>query len=163
MNFGSGTVAASDIIIEINGKPTNNSAGGFLDTITDLNFGHNTVTFWWQSGYGLISAPFDAHAPPVPTLKLPAKTKIFKGKEYYSHIVGSTAAVTTTQTNYVYYWTSTTPLANGVAQYTHYTNTNGLDQWWISDSLFRPLYGPYPSLAVVQAQSPGFADRKSVV
>lgn len=32
-------MAESDIIIEVNGKPTNNSAGGFLDTITDLNFG----------------------------------------------------------------------------------------------------------------------------
>ena len=33
-------MAASDIIIEVNGKPTDNSAGGFLDTITDLKFGN---------------------------------------------------------------------------------------------------------------------------
>jgi hypothetical protein len=31
--------AASDIVIEIDGKPTTNSVGGFLDTITDFHFG----------------------------------------------------------------------------------------------------------------------------
>ncbi len=36
-------MAASDIVIEVDGKITENSAGGFLDTITDLNFGSTFI------------------------------------------------------------------------------------------------------------------------
>ena len=59
-------MAANDIVIEVNGQPTTNSAGGFLDTITDLNFGApgGTFTFTFLKDI-TISDPFTARATPI--------------------------------------------------------------------------------------------------
>ncbi len=58
-------MATSDIVIEVNGKPTDNSAGGFLDTITDLNF--NSLFFFVEIYGGLDNDGSTADAVPTPS------------------------------------------------------------------------------------------------